>query len=411
MTIRIKNLMWAVALSPILATVTVQANSSNTAPEATAEEAALMHWRIPNSERSFFDIPELEHAYISTSPDMRSDGIPTLAFNSDSTNKSKLIALAEEMATGELGTYDSLLIAQHGKLIFESYFKRGRIDLPHPQSSASKVYISTILGRAIQLGYLTMADLDKPLIDFLPALDRSLLTQGADKITLRHALTMQSGIRIEQSQWDNFERKPEAMKGQGLVQAYLELSAPITDESQSFLYQNDPMLVMQVVEAVVPTSAKVFIEQEVLGKMGITHYGWQTDEVSGLPGSASMTSRAMLKFGLLAESNGKWGKEQLVPKGYLAEAMAKQVITGDDDVFGGGKDVTNQGYGFYWWSTDLHYGGKRYPSVSAQGGGGMYVMLIESLDLIVVVTAHHRDDKTQQLIAERVLPVFVSEQK
>ncbi|MFK5947391.1 MAG: serine hydrolase, partial [Methylococcales bacterium] len=283
-----------------------------------------------------------------------------------------------------------------------------RINLPHPQASATKAYTSLALGRAIQLGYLTMADLDKPLVSFLKDLDPTKFVAGVEKITLHQALTMRSGIRISKEQKEAFEKNPDLLKGQRQVQAFLEHSAPITLESQSFLYQSDPTLVMQVLDAVVPGSAKDFIKNELLDKMGITTYGWRTD-VSGLPRSgsgSSMTSRDMIKWGTLATNKGKWHGEQLVPEAFIAKATSRILYTGDDDVYGGGKDVSNQGYGYYWWNADLKVGNKSYFSTSAQGGGGQYIILIEALDLLVVVTAHDNDNTTLQITAERIIPAF-----
>ena len=382
-------------------------NKTKQAPEANAEEAKIIHWQMPDIDRDFWDISNLTENYISTTPTDRKDGLSVGSLSSYSNEEGMLTELAKEITEGKHGDIDSLLVAHKDKLLFESYYRKGRVDLPHPQSSASKVYTGLALGRAIQLGYLTMADLNKPLISFLKELDRSKLAEGSERITLHHALTMRSGIRITEEQWKNSSKSPEMLKGQGLVQTYLEYSAPITDESQVFKYQNDPMLVMQVIEAVVPGSAKDFIKKELLAKMGIISYGWETDKNSGLPGSASITSRDMIKFGKLALNKGKWKGKQLVPAEFIAKAISRNVITGDDDIFGGGKDVSNQAYGYYWWSSDLKYKDKNYFSVSAQGGGGIYLIVVEELELIVVVTAHHTEDATQQITAERILPAFV----
>ncbi|WP_394204499.1 serine hydrolase domain-containing protein [Shewanella waksmanii] len=402
-----KRLLLTTTLGAVVALPIANAGTSEiSAPKATAVEAKIKHWRVPNSELKFTDISELKRAYIDTSPALHDDGIDVGRLGVDAGNDEIIVALAKEIAAGEHGKFDSLLIAHKDKLLFESYYSRGRIDLPHPQSSASKVYVSTVLGRAIQMGYLTMADLDKPLISFLKELDTTRLVKGAENITLHKAMMMRSGIRFSEADEEAFRQASPKLKGQGLVQAYLETSAPISPTSQTFKYQNDPMLVMQVIEAVVPGSAQAFIETEVLNKLGINNYGWATDPVSGLPGSASMTSRAMLKFGELAMNNGKWNGEQLVPAAFIKRATDR-LIYPEAEIFGGGDAVSNQGYGYYWWGTDLTYNGQRYASASAQGGGGMYIMLIKELDLTIVVTAHERDNTTQQLIAQRVLPAFV----
>jgi CubicO group peptidase (beta-lactamase class C family) len=322
-----------------------------------------------------------------------------------------ILKLAQEIADNKYGIYDSYLIAHKGKLLFESYYTRGRINLPHPQVSATKAYTGLLLGRAIQLGYLTMADLDKPLVGFLNDLDPTKFVEGVEKITLHHAMTMRSGIRISKEQEEEFEKNPAQLKGQGRIQAVLEHSAPITAESQHFLYQGDAMLVMQVIDAVVPGTAEDFIKNELFGKMGITNYNWLI-EVSGLPDAgteSSITSRAMVKMGTLVMNKGKWTGEQLIPEAFIAKATSRILYTGDDvDVYGGGKDVSAQGYGYFWWNADLKVGNKNYYSASAQGGGGQYIIVIEELDLIVVATGHNNNDNTTlQITAERILPAFI----
>jgi CubicO group peptidase (beta-lactamase class C family) len=373
----------------------------NLAPEATTAEATL----------SFRDIPVLKEAFIDATPIDRKDGILVGELGVDGGNKAMIVKLAQELVDTKHDNIDSLLIAHKGKLLFESYYLRGRINLPHFQASATKVYTSMALGRAIQLGYLTIADLDKPLVSFLKELDPTKFVEGVEKITLHHAMTMRTGIRINKEQREELAKKPEQLKGQGQVQAYLEHSAPITAESQSFLYGGgQPNLVMQVIDAVVPGTAKDFIKKELLDKLGITNYAWMTD-VSGLPSSgwgASMTSRDMVKWGTLAFNKGKWEHEQLVSETFIAKAISSILYTdGDVEVYGGGKDVSNQGYGYYWWSADLKVGNKSYFSVSAQGGGGQYIILIEELDLMIVITAHEGDNTTLQTTAEKILPAFI----
>ncbi|WP_394748875.1 serine hydrolase [Spongiimicrobium salis] len=381
------------------------------AAEATPAEAAGL----------YRDIPALEPAFIDSSPADRKDGIPVGKLGVDAGNKDLIIKLAQEIADGQHDKINSLLIAHKGKLLFESYYSKGRIDLPHPQASTTKTYAAMALGRAIQLGYLSMADLHKPLIHFFDGLEADQFTEGVERITLRHALTMTTGIRISDEQREDFKQNPEEIQGRKHLQAILTQSAPISKQSQSFRYGRDgPNLVMQVLEAVVPGSAKDFIENELLLKMGIswealhekgiTYYDWIMS-TSGLPDGASgstMKSRDMIKWGTLIANKGQWKGEQLVPEAFIDKATSMIIDTGDDDVFGGGKDVSNQGYGYFMWNADLKYGDQSYYSASAQGGGGQFIILIKALDLMIVSTASEWDEPTTlQMTAARILPAFV----
>lgn len=371
------------------------------APEASPDEAEL----------SFGDITYLDKAFIDITPAKRKDGIVVGKLGLDGGNKDMINELAQEIASGEHGKFDSLLIAHKGKLIFESYYLRGRVNLPHFQASATKAYTGLALGRAIQLGYLTMADLDKPLISFLKGLDPEKFVQGVERITLNQALTMRGGLRISDDEWKKLGEKPATLKRRNFVQALFEHSAPISDDSQKFSYGNfNPNLVMHVIEALVPGTAEDFIRNELLNKMGISTYAWQTG-IDGLPSAgsrSSMTSRAMLKFGILARNNGQWDGKQLISETFIKKAISKVVDTSDQKLHYGGKDVSNQGYGYYWWNADMQYNNKRYFSTSAQGGWGQMVIMIEELDLLVVTTAHDNDTNYLQITAERILPAFVT---
>ena len=396
---------------------------TNLTPEVTTDQAGSPFWDNPNVEYiatewpvddndlKFWDVPKLEKAFIDTAPKDRNDGLIVGNLGTDGGDKDMIVKLAQEIADGQHDEIDSLLIAHKDKLVFESYYSWGRANLTHPQASATKTYTGLALGRAIQLGYLTMADLDKPLVSFLKELDPTNFVEGAEKITLHHALTRRTGIRISEEQRKEFEKKPDQVKGQRMVQTILEQSEPITSENlNSFSYgAYSTDLVMQVIDSIVPGTAEDFIKNELLGKMGITTYRWLSGP-SGLPAAgwkSSITSRSMVKLGTLAISKGKWDGEQLIPEAFIIKATNRIITTGDYKVYGGGKDISNQGYGYLWWTADMKVGDKSYLSASAQGGGGQFIILIEKLDLMVVVTSHERHPSTLQFTAEKILPAFI----
>ncbi len=380
-------------LNSMSCVVSASSDKNTNAPEATAAEI----------KASFWDMPMLEKAFIDTAPAARKDGLAVGELGVDGGNKDMVIKLAEELADNKHGKYTSLLITHKGKLLFESYYKRGRINLPHIQFSATKAYTSLALSRAIQLGYLTMADLNKPLVSFLKELDPTKFVQGVEKITLHQAMTMRSGLRFSDEQMKEFGEKTEQFKGIDQVQAYLERSAPITLESQSYKYQGpDPIMVMQVLDAVVPGTAKDFINNELLDKLGINNYRWEND-LSGLPkgeSGANMTPRDMIKWGTLVINNGKWNDEQLLSSKFLANATSKITKTTEDW-------QDNYNYGYFWYQTNLTAGDKSYDVKMAWGAGGQRIITIDELDLVVVITGYDGEDKIMTQVSKTILPAFV----
>ena len=399
MNINLKSLI-AVALLSCFSSLVAATPEENvkeidsSAPQATAEDAKV----------SFWDMPYLDKAFIATAPGKRKDDISVGELGIDGGNKNIIVKMAQEIADNKDGQYDSMLISHKNKLVFESYYGRGRIDLPHFQASVTKAYLSLAIGRAIQLGHLTMADLNKPIVNFIKELDLEKLAEGTENITLHQAMTMSSGIRVSAERQKLIMDNITKIKGSNITQEFLQHSEPISPEYQTFKYQDaDPRIVMQVLNSVVPGSAKDFIKNEVLAKIGITVYGWK-DDVNGIPIAevgSSLTSRDMLKVATLVKNNGKWQGEQIISAAYLAAATNKITKPTEDWI------PDSFSYGYYWYQTDFKVADKSYDAKFAWGGGEQYILTFEELDLAVVFTAHAMENNAMQLTAERLLPAFI----
>ena len=234
--------------------------------------------------------------------------------------------------------------------------------------------------------------------------DSSKFVDGVEKITLHQAMMMSSGLRFSDEQIKMFRETPEKYKGLAQVQAFFELSAPITTESQSYKYQgSDPIMVMQVIDAVVPGSAQSFIKKELLDKLGITNYQWRNDQ-SGLPiadSGVSFTSRDMLKLGALVIDEGQWRDEQLLSAKYLEKATSAITQPTED------WQPKSLSYGYLWYQTNIFVENKNYDTKVAWGAGGNRIITIEALDLVVVITGHDGEDGIMTQVAEQILPAFV----
>jgi CubicO group peptidase (beta-lactamase class C family) len=392
--LKFKSLI-AVALFSVCSSIV----SANTDKNANAPEASSAEKKI-----SVWDMPHLEKAFINTAPEARNDGLSVGVLGVHGGNENTIVKMAKEIAENNEGKFASVLIAHKNKLIFESYYGRGRINLPHMQSSVTKSYISIAIGRAIQLGHLTMADLNKPVVSFIKNIALGKITEGAEKITLHQVMNMRSGIRVSAESQKLIMDNSTNIKGENITQQFLQHSEAISPASQTFKYQDsDPRITMQVLNSVVPGSAKDFINNEVLAKIGITDYVWNND-ANGLPipeSGSHFTSRDMLKMGTLIINKGKWQNEQLISAAFLSKATSGTTKPTEDWI------PDSFSYGYFWYQTDLKFKDKSYNAKFAWGGGEQYILTLEALDLIVVFTALARENNTMQLMAEKILPAFV----
>lgn len=393
-------------LMPFAMITVLSAAPEDTSYEVDITERCHAGRNAAEFAQSFRDIPLLEAACIDTTPPDQGDGIAVASLES---GRDEILELAQEIIEGTHGATDSLLIVHDGALVFESYFARGRTDLPHPLASATKSLTSLAVARAIQLGHLSMEDLDRTVAALVGGLQPAEFAGGAGNITLKQALSMRTGLRYDDDAMAALDANPTTFKGRKQAQAILALSSPIPLGISEFLYQgSDPRLVMQVLDAAVPGGAEAFISQELFAPLGITNFDWQEDE-SGLPASrngASLTARDLLKIGLLMSNGGQWGDQQLISEDFLREAMIPKSKFQNGEVFFTSETVLDAGYGFFFWTANMKVGDARFATVSAQGGGGQYVITFDSLDLIIVTTGHKRDDQTMKLVADRILPFF-----
>ena len=348
-------------------------------------------------------IPYLNQPLISPAPRDRKDQLKVGKLGAGGEDRERILAYARRLAepsdSVKFGNTDSLLIAHRGKLILEAYYRRGRVNYPHYQMSITKSYTAYAIGRAIQLGHMTMEDLNKPVASFLKDIDSSQLAEGANEITLDQAMQMSSGILLPQKRLSDILSQPEQLLGQGQAQAYLHFTRPLPPAPKPFKYQaSDPVLTMQVLEAVVPGTAEQFICDHLLKPLGISNFNWQED-LSGYPKSAagsSIRSRDMIKFGLLTLKQGTWNGKQLLPRAFVTKATSPLVQTNEENF-----------YGYFWWHQTREIQGRKYPLIQGRGAGGQFIFVAPSIDLVIVATAHNQGmGKMLKELPENLIPAF-----
>src|SRR6185312_8987835 len=129
------------------------------------------------------------------------DGWPTATPESAGLDGSRLCGIAARLAATNANVH-AVLIARHGKLVFEQYFSgqdelwgtaRGLHEFDattkHDMRSVSKSVTSLLVGIAIDRELIK--SVDDPILKFFPDY-AALKTAGWDSITLRHLLAMTS---------------------------------------------------------------------------------------------------------------------------------------------------------------------------------------------------------------------------
>ncbi len=339
--------------------------------------------------------PDLKEPYASTSPEDLGDGLQVGTLDLPGTKEAVKALIADDKA-GEYDNLDSILIWKDGKLLFEYYNRRGRVDAPHYTMSVTKTLSSCVLARAIQRGLLGVEDLDKPVISFMPEIDRSKIKPGVETITLREVLYMESGLRFKNK---NITRTLAAKYShQEYFQKIFEETEPVTPESKEYKYTGlDPSIILMIIDIRASGTVQEFIKEELADKFQAI-YTWN-DQSCGIPSGgagAHFTSRSLLKIGMAVIQGGKFNGEQLLSPEYVKLIM--EVEKKEKHV-----------YHYYFHKVYKNIGSKRVYMISGNGAGGQYMATFPELNIVVAATSHNKRNIGAPLLAlaDHLLPLFV----
>jgi CubicO group peptidase (beta-lactamase class C family) len=278
----------------------------------------------------------------------------------------------------------SLLIVRNGYLVSETYFEPYRQDTKHDLYSCTKSFVSTLIGIALDQGYIE--GIDGRMVDFFPDRTFANLDQAKEDITLEDVLTMRSGL-----DWQDTDPTFGAMyQSRDWVKFVLDKPMVLPPGSQFNYCSGCSHLLSAALQQTTGMRTRDFAEQVLFEPLGISNVDWESDP-SGVPiggWGMRLTPRDMAKLGYLYLRDGKWEGQQIVSAGWVERATQRHTET-DGDL----------GYGYQWWT---------YPSLNAYAALGRYgqtIFVIPGSDLVVVTTAGMEDhDDIFQLIEDYIVP-------
>ena len=278
-----------------------------------------------------------------------------------------------EQAVKDIGALEGVqgvLVARHGRLAAERYFRGAGSDRLHNLKSAAKSVLSALAGLAVEDGLL---ELDQPIADFLPVA-AGLDDPGKQKITVRHLLTMTSGL--ESTSFGNYG---PWVASRNWVQA--ALTRPLlTEPGTRFAYSTGGThLLSAVLARAAGRSTHDLAREQLFAPLRIRRSAWARDRQGIHIGgnNLSLLPRDMLKFGQLYVNRGRWAGEQLLPWQWVDEST-RPVLAGPR-----GRGRIYGGYGYLWWLR----GPRERGAYLASGYGGQYIHVSPADDLVVVIVS------------------------
>src|SRR5262245_812203 len=273
----------------------------------------------------------------------------------------------------------SILVARHGELLLEQYFRDRRPSDLSNIHSVTKSVLATLAGIAIEHGAL------------------SLETREGN-ISVERLLTMTAGLEADTP----YDIEDIADRGESWVAG--PLAAPRRAEpGTTFIYNNGLGHVLgMVIARATDTPLPAFAEHHLFRPLGIDDYRWPRDP-DGNPlgyGHLELRPRDLLRFGQLYLDRGVVDSRPVVPESFVAAATSPRSAGGPPE------DVP---YGYLWWIGE----DAGHPLFFAGGYGGQYVTVVPDLALVVVTTGDaavltRTSGNPRRLVGDVIIPALTA---
>lgn len=306
-------------------------------------------------------------------------------------NSSIIHSMEVVIGNGTYPNIHSILIAYHNKLVYEKYWtgqdENWGYDLGiaihakdslHDVRSISKSIVSACIGIAIQQGKIK--SVNEKIFDFFPEYAKQD-TGIKSMLTIKHLLTMSSGLAWnEDVPYDNPENSEIRMIRSANQVEYV-LSQPMDFPPGKVWNYNGgtTQLLAAILEKTTTMKVDEFANEYLFKPLGITRFEWAKYPGTNQPAAASglrLTSRDLLKFGLLYNNRGIWNHKHIVPEKWVEESFQSQI-----------KQPDGGSYGYQFWLHQDTIMNIPISIVACIGNGDQRIFFDKAHDLVVVVTA------------------------
>ena len=345
----------------------------------------------------------------SSAPQSTTDGWPIATVESAGISSKPLQDLETAVRSGEFKKIGSVLIARHGKLVYEAYFD-GDANALRDTRSATKSIADALIGIAISEKKLS--GVDARVLKLLP--EHASKLQNPDprkeKITIEDLLTMSSPLECDD--WNDASRGNEERMYvlEDWTQFILDL--PIRGRmrvgekidpppyGRYFSYCTGGVFILsEVLQKTTGLRTDRYAQEKLFEPLGISDAQWVYSPMN-IPqtgGGLRLTSRDLLRIAQLYLNGGSWQGKRIVDEAWVRTSIQPHARIDDDTE-----------YGYLWWLKAFKSGGKGYPAFFMSGNGGNKVAVFPALDLAVVITStnystHGMHEQTEKLLTDYIL--------
>lgn len=262
------------------------------------------------------------------------------------------------------------VIIKNDSIWFENYYDGFDENSKSNSFSMAKSYVSGLMGRAIEQGYIK--SLDQPVGDFFPEFNKG----KAAKMTVGDLSSMCSGTNWDEAYYSPLSITTRAYFDDDLAKVILGLKV-VDEPGTKYKYASgDTELLAMVIEKATGKKLYNYLTECFWKPLGCENSTlWQVDskEHDLVKAYCCIASNAkdFARFGKLYKDHGKWNGKQLIDSAFVAKSLQPRFAESPE-------------YGYGWWLKEQN--GKNF--FMMRGHLGQYV-IVEPNDNIIIVRLGH----------------------
>lgn len=348
--------------------------------------------------KELFNHPE---DYTYQTPEKTNDGLEPGNIN-DAFEQTELIKkMVKETIKGEYPDVHSILIYKDNKLVLEEYFYGYDRNTRHQLRSATKAFIGSLVGLAIETGAINSEQ--DPLLPYFKDEYKSFEHMNKQKrsITIQDFLTYRHGLDCENNNPESKGNEQQMMESADWVKYTLDLPVVHQPGELSSYCTGAALTVGRLVELATGEKLEKFAQENLFEPMGITNYDWRFDPDSTSRQTFSqmyLRPRDLIKLATMYMNDGKWQGKQILPEKWVHDTFEEY----------------SPEFGYLWEHKYFMKDGKRYNSYMASGNGGQKINIWPEYNMITVFTGgnynsyelYGKSTPPNQMIPKYILPAL-----
>lgn len=303
-----------------------------------------------------------------------------LKWNLSGNYDKKTVSDAHLKEFGDMKTI-AFVVIKNDSIIHEQYWDGFGEDSHTNSFSMGKTFTSILIGCAIDDGFIK--NVDQPVGDFLP----EYKTGDNAKLTIKHLLTMSSGINFDEDYVNPFAYPGAAYYGSDikkLTYGYKVTSEP--GKTFDYLSGNTELLGF-ILEKATGKNVSDYASEKLWKPIGAKYSAfWSLDHEGGMEKTYCCFNSNALDFariGKLYLDSGKVNGKQVVSTEYVLNSIKPADLMDD---FG----KKNTKYGYCWWLIPKYKG---HDIFYCRGLLGQYIVCIPDQKMIVVRLGNLKEKK------------------